>query len=651
MNYSLTRWMLVFALVAPLGCNRANSDTQGKPKATAGAAAAKVDPAVADAKKPAPEDDPAPMPEPKSDPTKTALVAPPQDEPKKPAPADEPAAPKAEPTEIVKVATPAKPLPTPAEIKAAGGDWPQWGGSADRNNTPTSKNAVTNWKVGGFDRETGAWDNKDAKNIKWVARLGSQTYGNAVVAGGQVYVGTNNGAGYLERYPSTVDLGCLLAFDEATGKFLWQHSSEKLSTGRVHDWPLQGICCAPLVEGERLWFVTSRGEVRCLDTQGFYDDENDGPYDKEQYTTKEEADVIWVLDMMSELGVSQHNMCSCSVTSAGDVLLVNTSNGLDETHINLPAPDAPSFIAVDKNTGKVLWTDKSPGKNILHGQWSSPAYAEIGGRRQAIFGGGDGWVYSFDPAGDGEGGAKLLWKFDANPKTSKWELGGTGTRNNIIATPVIYEGLVYVAVGQDPEHGEGIGHLWCIDPTKSGDVGPELAMKVDDAKTPLPARRIQNVIEEDGEVARPNPNSAVVWHYSEVDQNEDGSIDFEETMHRSCGTVAIQDGLLFIADFSGLFHCLDLKTGKPHWTYDMLAAAWGSPLIIQDKVYIGDEDGDVSIFKLSADPEVAMIEIDGEMKPAFGEINMGNSVYSTPIIANGVLFISNKTHLFAIEAE
>ncbi len=58
-----------------------------------------------------------------------------------------------------------------------------------------------------------------------------------------------------------------------------------------------------------------------------------------------------------------------------------------------------------------------------------------------------------------------------------WILGGSGTRNNIIATPVIYDGLVYVAVGQDPEHGEGIGHLWCIDPTKRGDVSPTLAVQ------------------------------------------------------------------------------------------------------------------------------------------------------------------------------
>jgi outer membrane protein assembly factor BamB len=543
-------------------------------------------------------------------------------------------------------------MPGAAQAETAAGptkEWNQWGGDAERNNTPIGENIPTSWEVGDFDPETGEWDSSGSENIKWVSRLGSQSYGNAVVADGKVFIGTNNSGGWLERYPSDVDLGCLIAFDQETGKFLWQHSSEKLKTGRVHDWPLQGICCAPLVEGKRLWFVTSRGEVRCLDTEGFHDGENNGPYTSESHPVKEEADVIWVFDMMDTLGVSQHNMCSCSVTSAGDLLFVNTSNGLDESHINLPAPNAPSFLAMDKNTGEVLWTDKSPGTNILHGQWSSPTYGVFGGVPQVIFGGGDGWVYSFDPKGDGNGGPKLLWKFDANPKTSKWILGGRGTRNNIIATPVIYDGLVYVAVGQDPEHGEGIGHLWCIDPTKRGDVSPELAFNAKDPSTPIEHKRIQAVDPEEGDFVRPNPNTAAVWQFSEQDQNDDGEIDFEETMHRSCGTVAIKDDILYIADFSGLFHCLDAKTGKVLWHYDMLAQVWGSPLIVEDKVYIGDEDGQVAIFRHSGDPNVAMKDDGGEMVPYYGEVEMGNSVYSTPIVADNTLFIANRTHLFAIK--
>ena len=688
--------------------------------------------------------------------TEPAADAPAEEKPAADAPAEEKPAADAPAEEKPAADAPAEEKPAANGVSTADNnppedqitrDWPQWGGTAIRNNVPVGKNIPTTWNVGKIDRQTNEWIKDEAVDVKWVSRVGSQTYGNPVVAGGRVYVGTNNSAGYMKRYPANVDLGCLLCFDEKTGKFLWQHSSEKLSTGRVHDWPLQGICCAPLIEGDRVWFVTSRGEVRCVDANGFYDDEDDGPVtgglaklfglrksenpDTDQVAPalaaladgklpesilqlfakagaelpadaklaageapnswvitakvaghdrqfqlavkgptlsgfkviatadKQEADVIWIYDMMRELGVSQHNMCSCSVTALGDILFVATSNGLDESHINLPAPGAPSFIAMNKHTGEVYWTDKSPGANILHGQWASPAIAKLGGVDQVIFPGGDGWVYSFKADQGQDGKPTLLWKFDANPKESKWILGGRGTRNNIIATPVIYKNFVYVAVGQDPEHGEGPGHLWCLDPTKKmdgSDVSTQLAMKVEGEKrSPIEHRRLQAVIAEEGEVSVDNPDSAVVWHYSGHDLDGDGEIAFEEEMHRSCGTVAIKNDLLFISDFSGLFHCLNALTGELNWTYDMLAAAWGSPLIVEDKVFIGDEDGDVSVFKLSADPKQAMKDLDGDPVPINADengdvVNMGNSVYSTPVVANNVLYIANKTHLFAIAA-
>jgi len=638
---------------------------------------------------------------------------------------------KPEVTKVAAKAAPSKNAAAPAAENPPQGigpkDWGQWGGTSKRNNTPEAKNLPTEWTIGSFDLKTGEWQQDEAQNVKWASSLGSQSYGNPVVANGQVYVGSNNGAGYLKRYPATVDLGVLLCFDEKTGKFLWQHSNEKLPTGRVHDWPLQGVCAAPLIEGERLWYVSNRGEVVCADTKGFHDNEDDGPVVNEpaklfelaraedaamdkvapiladlksgkippalvdlcktgglelpadakvepaktgfkitfkpaqgvareltvrpegprlvgykvlNVDDKDECDVIWKLNLMTDLGVSQHNMCSCSVTAAGDTLFVNTSNGVDEGHVNLPAPAAPSFIAVDKNSGKVLWTDNTPGENVLHGQWSSPAYGVLGGVAQVIFGAGDGYVYSFDAKQSAETGKPvMLWKFDCNPKESKYVLGGRADRNHIIGTPVIYNGLVYVGVGEDPEHGEGVGHLWCIDPTKRGDVSPELAFNLKDPKTPIPHKRMQAVVAENGEVARANPNSAMIWHYANFDANEDGKVEFEETMHRTCGTVAIKDDLLFVADFSGLFHCLDAKTGKPHWTYDMLAAAWGSPCISDGKVYIGDEDGDICVFKLSKEMEL------------IAENTMENSVYSTPVVANDTLFIANKDHVFAIVAE
>jgi outer membrane protein assembly factor BamB len=526
-------------------------------------------------------------------------------------------------------------------------EWNQWGGSPVRNNTPEGKNIPESWEMPTF-KDDGNWEPGTGKNIKWVARIGSQTYGNPVVAGGQVYVGTNNGAGWVKKYPNEIDLGCLICFREKDGEFLWQHSNEKLPAGKVQDWEQQGICCAPLVEGDRLWYVSSRGVVNCLDTQGFHDGENDGPFKNEpsDLQAKPDADVVWEYDMIAKLGLFQHNMCSCSVTCAGDLLFVCTSNGVDESHANIPAPTCPAFICLNKKTGEYYWGDASPGLNILHGQWSSPAYAELGGVPQVMFAGGDGYLYSFRADKGKDGKPELLWKFDCNPKRSKWIIGGRGTRNEIISTPVVYKDRVYIAVGQDPEHGEGEGHLWCIDPTKRGDVSPEQV--VDDKGEVIPHRRIQAATEGDKVV--PNKNSAAIWHYQKFDQNGDQTIDFEEELHRSIGTVAIKDDILYLADFSGLFHCLDANTGKPHWTYDMLSAAWGSALLVEGKVYIGDEDGDVSVFHHSADKDKAMRKgEDGTYKP-IQEINMATSVYSTPVVANDTLFISTKTHLFAIRS-
>jgi outer membrane protein assembly factor BamB len=503
-------------------------------------------------------------------------------------------------------------------------DWPQWGGSPARNNVAAAKNLPAEWTVGEFDRKTGKWLAKGAKNVRWVARLGSECYGSPVVAGNQVFCATNNDGGYLLRYPASVDLGCLLCFSRADGRFLWQHSAEKLKAGRNVDWPKVGICCCPLVEGNRVWTVTNRGEVVCLDTEG----------------RKGESQVLWTFDMMGRLGSVQRYMVSCSVTAAGDLLLVSTGNGRDPND-KLPAPQAPSFIALDKKTGKLVWADSSPGENLLDGQWSSPAFAVLGGVPQAIFGGGDGWLYSFEAKPSPDGKPKLLWKFDCNPKQAKWDGGGSGDRNTIVSTPVIYEGRVYLATGRDPEAGEGPGDLWCIDPTRQGDVSAEVVVDRDDQ--PVPHRRLQAVDKEAGEKVRANPNSAAAWHYrgqaTAGGEKAGGDQDFKRVMHRSLGMPAIKDNLLVIGDFSGLVHCLDAKTGKAHWTEDLLSAVWGSPLIADGKVYLGNQDGDVVVFEL------------GPKAKVLAKNAMGGAVYGTAAAAGDTLYIATSNHLFAVAAE
>jgi outer membrane protein assembly factor BamB len=511
-----------------------------------------------------------------------------------------------------------------AEMEVGPLDWPQWGGSGHRNNTPHGENLPTHWDV------------KTGENILWSVPIGAWSYGALAVANGRIFIGMNNNHGYVARYPSNIDLGCLNCFDARTGEFLWQHSNLKLPSGRVHDYPTLGVCSIPYCNGDRLWYVNNRGCVMCLDADGFRDGENDGPFLDEVNENLDEADVIWELDMIKELGVVPHQASCCSCTAWRDVLFVNTGNSATFS-ADILAPDAPSFIAMHLHTGEVLWTDNSPGLNILHGQWCSPATAELGSVPQVLFGGGDGWLYSFAVEGDGAGNAELLWKFDVNPKESQFVLGGRGTRNHMMGCPVVYDGRVYIAVGDDPEHGEGNGHLWCIDPTRRGDVSPELAVDADG--NVIPPRRLQAVIPENGERAIPNPNSAMVWHYDGFDLNQDGELGWEEQMHRALGTSVIKNDLLFIGDLGGLLHCLDAKTGQALWTYELFSTAWGTPMIVDGKVYVCDEEGDVAVFELSREMNL------------LAENYMFQSIYTTPVVANNILYLCNNKALFAIAEE
>jgi outer membrane protein assembly factor BamB len=455
-------------------------------------------------------------------------------------------------------------------LSAFSADWIMWGGDPQRNMVNTEEKNIPS-----------SWDIKTGTNIKWSAKLGSQTYGNPVIANGKVFIGTNNQAGRQPK--SQGDKGVILCFSEKDGEFLWQMTHDKLPAGRLHDWPQQGICSSVAVDGDRFYYVSNRCELVCADVEGFLDGENDGPFTDETLTDKIDGDIIWKLDMFNELGVYPHNLATSSPTYDENNIYLLTGNGVDEGHQVVLSPIAPSFLAVNKRTGEIAWESSAPGENVLHGQWSSPVLGIIEGKGQVIFPGGDGKLYSFD-AKTGE----ELWSFQCNPADSVWEMGGMGTRNNIIGTPVFYDNKVYIAVGQDPEHGEGEGHLYAVDATKRGDV----------------------------------TESALVWHNKEV--------------NRSMSTVAIDKGILYTADLGGIFYAVDLKKGEILWTHDMLAAIWSSPMLVDGKVFLGDEDGDVVVFKT------------GRKKKVLFETSMSSSIYTAPVAANEVLYIANRKQLFAI---
>ena len=497
---------------------------------------------------------------------------------------------------------------------AQAADSPQWGRTNDKNMISEEKGLPADINLG-KKKPSEPVDPAKIKNVAWIAKLGSQTYGTPMVAGGTVFIGTNNES---PRNPDvhTGDRGVVMAFDEYTGKFKWQMVSPKLGAGKVSDWEFLGMCSSPNVVGNRGYLVTNRCEIVCIDTNGLADG-NQGMQDEAKYMTAPgkdgtpvtpkvsdtDADIIWVFDMRKELGVFPHNIASNYPLVVDGKVYAATSNGVDWSHTNIPAPTAPSFVCLDAETGKYV-AEMSPivSERVLHCSWSSPSTAMVNGKPQIFFGAGDGWAYGLGSAADKEkiddeiSELPIRWKYDANaPEYRKDEKGEprkyaefTGP-SEIIATPVYHDGLVYVQIGQDPEHGEGVGMISAIDPAKAeGDM-----------------------------------TGKAVWTYKGIE--------------RSITTPAVKDGLYYTADYTGRVFCLDAKTGKEYWKFDTKGHIWANILLADGKLYIGNEEGE--LFLLAEGKELKQIATIDFLAPLKGSV----------VAANGALFVATETHLYCLK--
>lgn len=446
-------------------------------------------------------------------------------------------------------------------------DFPMFGGRPDRNMVSAEKGLPVEFS--------------ETKGVKWVAALGDMTYGNPVVAGGRVFIGTNSGSKTKEA-----DKGVLLCLSSADGSLLWKAVYDKLEAGEAEDATGIGICSTPSVAGERVYYVSNRNELVCADVLGFGDQENDGPFTGEKRTGDKDVDVVWTLDMRNTLGAIPFQGVASSPLVVGDLVFVVTGHGVDYKTHKLKDEKVPSFIAVDKATGKLVWQDASPGSRIIDGQWSSPAYGVVDGVPQVAFGGGDGCLYAFEPAT-----GKPLWKFNTNVQEELDADGKPKTHNHLVATPVFVGHRVVIASGGNPE-GEQPGCIRAIDARKRGDITKE------------------------GEL----------WRI--------GGDEFKCTI----STVAVHEGLVYAAELPGWLNCFDLESGKRYWRHDLLSTVWGSPLVADGKVYIRTADGDVVVLALGREKKVLA-------KNPVKDLHDG-----TPVAAEGALFLAGWSKLYRIEA-
>jgi outer membrane protein assembly factor BamB len=482
-------------------------------------------------------------------------------------------------------------------LPVAAADQPQWGAALSRNMVSAEISLPDT-----FDLAT-------RRNVKFVLDLGSESYATPIVAGGHIYIGTNNERPRDPRHQG--DRGVLMCFAEKDGKFLWQLVVPKYSDDIYTDWPKSGLCSPATVEGDRVYILSNRGEALCLAADGMTGG-NRGPFTNEgRFISPKDkdplapgpldADILWAFDIHGTVHSYPHDAAHASFLLYGDYLYINTCNGVDNTHKRIRQPDAPSLIVLDKRTGRLVAQDgEHLGPRIFHNTHSSPSLGVVNGQPQICFAGGDGVLYGFEPVTNPPPGEvltlKRLWKFDGDPESPKEEVHRYNSNrkvspSGISGMPVFLGSRVYYTIGGDIWWGKNEAWLKCVNVTGTGDL----------TKT--------------GEV----------WSYP--------------VAQHCIATPAVFDGMVFVTDCGRKIHCVEAQTGKPYWTHDTKGDIWASPLVADGKVYVGTRAGEFLILAARREKQV------------LATVDLGQPISGTATAANGVLYVATMRKLYALEKQ
>ncbi len=443
----------------------------------------------------------------------------------------------------------------------------------------------------------------EGEYVVWRVKSGKD-HGPLVVKDGKLLVGTNNGYSREGTYAYAPrvkgDRGIFLCLSAVDGELLWLSPHKRLKH-RSHDIPNQAIRSRPWIDGDKVYYVSNRGELMCVDLNGFRDRENDGPHRKEKNSGPIDVDVLWALDMPRELGVFKRDAGDVSNPTSsplvvGDLVYCVTGNGAygygRSGEPLVPKPDAPSFLAVNKFTGEVVWSSNLPGKNILYGQWSSPVHVEVAGHGQVVFPGGDGWLYAFEPL-TGE----LVWKVDANdPHATQWSPPPHGNHNVrffTVGTPIVYQGTVFASLSSDIEHGgpNVRSPVFAVDPRHRGDATDE----------------------------------AILWKFADKDFNH------------TVASVAIADDVLYTVSIGGVLFALDATSGNKLWQAQLAESPqeYNSPFVHAGKVYVGACD---RLYVFAA----------GREKNCVGKYEFSGRVCYAPVTDGQRLYVGTRGHVWAL---
>jgi outer membrane protein assembly factor BamB len=108
---------------------------------------------------------------------------------------------------------------------------------------------------------------------------------------------------------------------------------------------------------------------------------------------------------------------------------------------------------------------------------------------------------------------------------------------------------------------------------------------------------------------------------------------------RVAGTPLVKDGLLYVGDVGGIVYCLDAATGAIVWKHDTLGPIWGCLLLAGDRVYVGNEEGTMTVLRA------------GRQKDVLAEVQMDAALYARPAVIGDAMYLATAKRLYLIAAK
>ena len=238
------------------------------------------------------------------------------------------------------------------------GLWPQWRGP-ERTGLSTETGLLRQWPA-------------DGPSLAWSTSDLGEGYGSVAIQGGRIFVqGTRE---------TDSALFCL---EESSGRTLWTASlGDRLEHGRG-----PGPRGTPTIVEDRIYVLTENGDLACLQAA--------------------DGQTLWHRNILKDFkGENPKWLISESPLVDGNRLIV------------MPGGDQASLVALDKDTGKTIWTSKALSDGA---GYSSCVVADVHGIRTLL---------AFTAAaavGLRAGDGQLLWRYEP-----------VANRTANVATPVVY---------------------------------------------------------------------------------------------------------------------------------------------------------------------------------------------------------------------